>query len=40
MTVARALDFRNAADRSRADRAFRSWLERYELMDLIDPDRF
>jgi SulP family sulfate permease len=25
---------------SRADRAFHSWLERYELMDLIDPKRF
>jgi sulfate permease, SulP family len=25
---------------SRADRAFRSWLERYELMKLIDQDRF
>jgi MFS superfamily sulfate permease-like transporter len=25
---------------SRADRAFRSWLERYELMELIDPKRF
>ena len=25
---------------SRADRAFRSWLERYDLMELIDPDRF
>ena len=25
---------------SRADRAFRSWLERYHLMELIDPDRF
>lgn len=25
---------------SRADRAFRSWLERYHLMPLIDPDRF
>lgn len=25
---------------SRADRSFRSWLERYHLMELIDPDRF
>jgi sulfate permease, SulP family len=25
---------------SRADRSFRSWLERYELMGLIDPQRF
>jgi MFS superfamily sulfate permease-like transporter len=25
---------------SRADRAFRSWLERYELSDRIDPERF
>jgi SulP family sulfate permease len=25
---------------SRADRAFHSWLERYELMELIDPKRF
>jgi SulP family sulfate permease len=25
---------------SRADRSFRSWLERYDLIDLIDPDRF
>ena len=25
---------------SRADRSFRSWLERYDLMELIDPDRF
>ena len=25
---------------SRADRAFRSWLEKYELMSLIDPGRF
>jgi hypothetical protein len=25
---------------SRADRAFRSWLERYHLMELIEPDRF
>ena len=25
---------------SRADRAFRSWLERYDLMELIGPDRF
>jgi SulP family sulfate permease len=25
---------------SRADRAFRSWLERYHLMELIDPGRF
>jgi MFS superfamily sulfate permease-like transporter len=25
---------------SRADRAFRSWLERYHLMNLIDPNRF
>ena len=25
---------------SRADRAFRSWLEKYELMPLIDPGRF
>ena len=25
---------------SRADRPFRSWLERYDLMELIDPDRF
>jgi sulfate permease, SulP family len=25
---------------SRADRAFRSWLERYHLIELIDPDRF
>ena len=25
---------------SRADRAFRSWLEKYELMGLIDQNRF
>ena len=25
---------------SRADRSFRSWLEKYELMELIDPSRF
>ena len=25
---------------SRADRSFRSWLERYDLIELIDPDRF
>jgi len=25
---------------SRADRAFRSWLEKYDLMEHIDPDRF
>jgi len=25
---------------SRADRAFRSWLEQYELMELVEPDRF
>jgi SulP family sulfate permease len=25
---------------SRADRAFRSWFERYHLMELINPDRF
>jgi len=25
---------------SRADRSFRSWLEKYELMELIDPGRF
>ena len=25
---------------SRADRAFRSWLEKYELMELIDESRF
>jgi anti-anti-sigma regulatory factor len=25
---------------SRADRSFRSWLERYHLMELIDPGRF
>jgi len=25
---------------SRADRSFRSWLERYDLIDLIAPDRF
>jgi len=25
---------------SRADRAFRSWLEKYDLMELIDPGRF
>jgi hypothetical protein len=25
---------------SRADRSFRSWLERYHLMELIDPARF
>jgi anti-anti-sigma regulatory factor len=25
---------------SRADRSFRSWLERYNLMELIAPDRF
>jgi sulfate permease, SulP family len=25
---------------SRADRSFRSWLERYDLMELIDPSRF
>jgi MFS superfamily sulfate permease-like transporter len=25
---------------SRADRAFRSWLERYDLIELIDPERF
>jgi ABC-type uncharacterized transport system fused permease/ATPase subunit len=25
---------------SRADRTFRSWLERYQLMRLIDPNRF
>ena len=25
---------------SRADRPFRSWLEKYELMELIDPGRF
>jgi SulP family sulfate permease len=25
---------------SRADRSFRSWLEKYELMELIDPRRF
>jgi MFS superfamily sulfate permease-like transporter len=25
---------------SRADRAFRSWMEKYELMPLIDPRRF
>ncbi len=25
---------------SRADHAFRSWLEKYDLMELIDPDRF
>jgi hypothetical protein len=25
---------------SRADRAFRSWLEKYELSELIGPDRF
>ena len=25
---------------SRADRSFRSWLERYHLMELIDPSRF
>ena len=25
---------------SRADRSFRSWLERYDLMEPIDPDRF
>jgi anti-anti-sigma regulatory factor len=25
---------------SRADRVFRSWLERYDLMDLIDQGRF
>ena len=25
---------------SRADRSFRSWLERYDLMELIDPDQF
>jgi ABC-type transporter Mla MlaB component len=25
---------------SRADRAFRSWLERYDVMELIAPDQF
>ena len=25
---------------SRADRAFRSWLEKYDLMELIDENRF
>ena len=25
---------------SRADRSFRSWREKYELMELIDPSRF
>ncbi|MEI6390620.1 MAG: sodium-independent anion transporter, partial [Verrucomicrobiota bacterium] len=25
---------------SRADRSFRSWLERYDLIELIDPGRF
>ena len=25
---------------SRADRSFRSWLEKYELMELIDPSHF
>ena len=25
---------------SRADRPFRSWLEKYELMELVDPGRF
>jgi MFS superfamily sulfate permease-like transporter len=25
---------------SRADRAFRAWLERYDLLELLDPDRF
>jgi hypothetical protein len=25
---------------SRADRSFRAWLEKYELMGLVDPNRF
>ena len=25
---------------SRADRAFRSWLEQYQLMEFVDPGRF
>jgi MFS superfamily sulfate permease-like transporter len=25
---------------TRGDRSFRSWIERYHLMDLIDPDQF
>ena len=25
---------------SRADRSFRSWLERYDLIELVDPGRF
>ena len=29
-----------AVSSSRADRSFRSWLDRYDLIELIDPGRF